>query len=376
MTVRSEVAAMAETETEKDQQKKPDKHNKRSRRIFVGAMVALAFVLLGAWLAREFIIPKPVPKQQAEVADTGLIDWQQVLAAHPDYEKYTALQAECDLLEWESNDIGELIELKPPKLAEDPFKESVWQKNAADVIGSRAELERKAQRLREEYKNSTKEDFEARRQAIDAEYLNAILNLNIKLDNQESMHNALDSKESIAQEREEWLSQRSQLQAERGRRQYEMWQAYKQEIEAYVQKILGPELTKWRESLPELKNQQMAAALQKQSEADSRNAETLQKQQEAAVKIQQRLEKRQLLVEKKSELAALEAHIFNDVAGKAAKVAILHHFTMILVHHPQSLYSFLPKTAGVTDTASRDSIAIGITTEDVTAEIVQEMKNL
>lgn len=364
---------MAETETEKDQQKK---NPKRSHRIFAGAMAALLFVLLGAWLAREFIIPKPAPPQETVAADTGLINWQQVMAAHPDYEQYTALRAECELLELEASDIGELIELKPPQLSEEPFKESVWQKNAADVIGSRAELERKAQRLREEYRKNTKDDFEARRQAIDAEYLNAILNLNIKLDNQESMHNALDSKESIAKEREEWLSQRSQLQAERGRRQYEMWQAYKQEIESYVQQALGPELTKWREQLPELRNQQMAAALQKQSEADSRNAEALQKQQAAAVKVQQRLEKRMQLAEKKSELAALEAHILNDVAGKAAKVAILHHFTLILVHHPQSLHSFLPRTDGVIDTAPRDSIAIGITTEDVTAEIVQEMKNL
>ncbi|SHK59830.1 hypothetical protein SAMN05216582_10911 [Selenomonas ruminantium] len=352
------------------------KKKKRGRNIVVGAIVALVFVLLGAWLARELLVPKAPPPQESVAADTGLIDWQKVLAAHPDYEKYKDMQAECELLELETNDVGELLSLQPPKLMDEPFQESVWQKNAVDVIGSRAELERKAQRLREEYKKNTQADFEARRQAIDAEYLNAILNLNIKLDNQESMHNPLDSKESIAREREDWLNQRSQLQAERGRRQYEMWKAYKAEIEAYVQKVLGPELEKWRSQLPEMKNQQMAAALQKQSEADSRNTEALQKQQEAAVKVQQRLEKRQLLAEKKSELAALEAHILNDVAGKAAKVAILHHFTMILVHHPQTLQSFLPRTSGVDDFAPRDSIAIGIATEDVTDEIVQELKNL
>lgn len=358
----------------KDEEKE---NRQRGRHIFVGAVVALAFVLLGAWLAREFIIPKAVPMPSATAeADTGIIDWQKVLEAHPDYEKYKDLQAECELLDLQTNDVGELLEVKPPQLMEETFKDSVWQKNAADIIGGRAELERKAQRLRDAYKKNTEADFQARRQAVDQEYLNAILNLNIKLDNQASMHNPLDSKESIAQEREAWLQERSRLQAERGRRQYELWKAYKAEIEAYVQQELGPELAKWRESLPQLKEQETAAALKTKSEAEARNAEALQKQQEMALKVQQRLEMRQQLAEKKSELAALEAHILNDVAGKAAKIAIIHHFTMILVHHPQNISSFLPQTAGVVNTIPRDSIAIGITTKDVTDEIVQEMKNL
>ena len=370
-TVKSEVSAMAESgEDEKKEQ------GQRGRRILVGAMVALAFVLLGAWLAREFIIPKAVPPPAAAEADTGLINWQQVLEAHPDYEKYKELQAECELLSLEVNDVGELLTVNNPQLPEETFKESVWQKNAADVIGGRAELERKAQRLRDAYKKANEEAFNAKRQAIDEEYLNAILNLNIKLDNQASMHNPLDSKESIAAEREDWLQQRSRLQAERGRRQYELWQSYKAEIEAYVQKELGPELSKWRESLPKLKDQEMAAALKTKSEAEARNAEALQKQQDIAMTVQQRLEKRQQLAEKKSDLSALEAHILNDVAGKAAKIAILHHFTLILVHHPQNVNSFLPQTAGVTDIGPRDSVAMGITTQDVTDEIVQEIKNL
>lgn len=348
----------------------------RSRHIIVGAAAALLFVLLGAWLAREFIIPKPPAHPEQMPADTGLINWQQVLEAHPDYEKLTSLQAECDLLDMEVSDVGDLLSLQPPRLLEETFKESVWQKNAVDVIGGRAELERKAQKLREAYKKRTADEFQARRQAIDEEYLNAILNLNIKLDNQDSMHNPLDSKEGIAREREQWLQERSQLQAERGRRQYEMWQAYKAEIEAYVQQELGPEFAAWRASLPQMKEQEMAAAMKTQTEADKRNADALAKQQELALKVQERLAKRQLLAEKKSELSALQAHIFNDVMGKAAKIAILHHFTLILVHHPQNLATFLPETEGIPALQPKNGVAIGITTQDVTAEIVQEMKNL
>ena len=62
--------------------------------------------------------------------------------------------------------------------------------------------------------------------AIDEEYLNDILNINIKLDNQEAMHNPLDPERQLAEERAIWLQQREQLQQERGRRQYELRQAY------------------------------------------------------------------------------------------------------------------------------------------------------
>lgn len=360
-------------ETDKDGQ---EKKRQRSRHIFAGAVVALLFVLLGAWLAREFIFPRETVTNSVTSPDTGLIDWQQVLEAHPDYGKLIALQAECELLEMETNDVGDLLSLQSPQLLAETFEQSVWQKNAADVIGARAELERKAQKLRAEYKKRTEVSYNARRQAIDEEYLNAILNLNIKLDNQESMHNPLDSKASIAQERADWLAQRSQLQAERGKRQYELWQTYKAEIEAYVQQELGPELAKWQADLPNLRNQQMAEALKTKSEAEKRNTDALARQQELARKVQERLEKRQVLAEKKTELAALQAHVLNDVAGKAAKIAILHHFTLILVHHPQTLAGFLPGAAEFNPLLSKDGVAIGISTQDVTGEIVQEMKNL
>ena len=60
------------------------KKGQRGRNIIVGVIVALVFIFSGAWLAREFIIPKAPSPTGQEMADTGLIDWQQVLQAHPD----------------------------------------------------------------------------------------------------------------------------------------------------------------------------------------------------------------------------------------------------------------------------------------------------
>ena len=102
----------------------------------------------------------------------------------------------------------------------------------------------------------------------------------------------------------------------------------------------------------------------------------MQKQMETAEKVQQRLEKRQQLEEKRAAMQSLEAHIFNDIAGKAAKIAILHHFTMILVHHPRMLSALYPEPELQDPLKPSYSIAVGISTVDVTDELVQEVSAL
>lgn len=346
----------------------------RRVRVAVGAVCALLLVAAGAGVIRHFTTPA-VTTDVAETADTGIVDWSLVLAAHPDYERYQALASECAVLELEAQDIDELFTVTKPTLDSKPFDDAVWQKNAADVIGARAELERRSKKVAAEYREATKADYEARRAAIDGEYLNAILNLNIKLDNQASMHNPLDSKESIAAEREAWLAEREALQRERGAKQMELARAYNAEITAHVNAVMGPELKKWQDSLPQAHAEQAAAMAARQSEADKRNADAMEGQLEIATRVQQRLEKRQQLADKKSELAALEAHILNDISGKAAKVAILHHLTLIVVHHPRVLSAF--DVGASADPLSRSSsIAIGVKTIDVTAELVSELATL
>ena len=166
------------------------------------------------------------------------------------------------------------------------------------------------------------------------------------------------------------------MQQERGERQRELYRQRQQDIAAHVQSVVGPELAKWRGNLPQTRVQQEAAAVQKQSDADARNTELISRQMETARNVQQRLEKRQQLADKRAALGALEAHILNDVAGKAAKIAILHHFTLILVDHPRTLSSFDPNLEAVDPLRAKASIAVGVKTIDVTDELVQEMKTL
>ena len=348
----------------------------RRRRIAAGAVAAVCLAAAGAGLFHSFVRPPSASQEPAAAADTGLIDWQKVMEAHPDYSRLKELREECRVLELEVQDVSDLFSVQPPEQDPKPFEDSVWAKNALDIVGQRAEIERKSQRIAEEYRKATEADYEARRRAVDEEYLNAILNLNLKLDNQEAMHNPLDSRQQKDEERAAWLQEREKLRQERGMRQWQLYQEYQQEIEAHVQKVLGPELAAWRAALPQKRAQQQAEAAARQTEADKRNAEAMQKQMELAQKIQQRLEKRSELADKQSKLQALEAHIFNDIAGKAAKIAILHHFTLILADHPRVLASFEPSFELVDPLRRTDGIAVGVKTMDVTDELVSEVRTL
>ena len=375
------------TEQDKNQQSAPSppvagtgtgRHGSKHRREFlVGTLAAVCLLAAGAGLVRYFVAENRIAADSVIAdADVGLTDWQQVIEAHPDYLQFKHLQEECRTLELETQDVSDLFRVSPPAIDPKPFEDAVWQKNAHDIIGGRLDLERKANKIRADYTAATEAEFQARSKAIDEEYLNAILNLNIRLDNQAAMHNPLDSKQDIANERAAWQQQRRQLQQERGERQRELYRRRQQDIAAHVQSMVGPELDRWRADLPRTRAQQEAAATQKQSAADARNTEIIAQQMEAAQRVQQRLDKRQQLADKQAALEALEAHILNDVAGKAAKIAILHHFTLILVDHPRTLSSFDPNMEAVDPLRAKASIAVGVKTINVTAELVQEIETL
>ncbi len=350
---------------------------KKRREVLIGSVVAVCLIVVGAGLFHHFIDSnKTTGQSTAAEADAGLIDWQQVIEAHPDYQQLKTLQDECKTLELETQSVDDLFKVSPPDGNPKPFEDAVWQKNAHDVIGGKVELERKANKIRAEYTKATEAEFQARIKAVDDEYLNAILNLNLRLDNQAAMHNPLDSKQDIAAEQAGWEQERQQLQQERGARQQELYRARQQDIAAHVRSVLGPELAAWQKSLPQTRTEQESDAVRKQSEADARNTDIAAQQMDMAQKVQQRLEKRQQLADKRSAMAALEAHILNDVAGKAAKIAILHHFTLILVDHPRTLSSFDQKLDTIDPLHAKSSIAVGVKTIDVTDELVQEMASL
>ena len=162
---------------------------KKRKEILMGSAIALGLVFLGAWGIRA-LMPGHEPVKQTAAASIGLVDMQKVMEAHPDYEKLETLQKEYKSLELSLKDTEKLPEMKvePPTVDAKPFDDSVWQKNAQTVIGGRSELEREAKKVEKAYREAHEAEYESRRKAVDEDYQNAILNLNIKIDNQKAMH--------------------------------------------------------------------------------------------------------------------------------------------------------------------------------------------
>lgn len=347
----------------------------RARLVGLAALALFAGLLLFAGWSVSRIFFKQTPPTPSAVADVGVVQMARVLAAHPDYAHLTELRATRDRLRADLNRALSPLSVKPSKTDAKPFDDAVWQKNAQTVIGARSELERERARIEQAYRKEHEAEYESRRQAIDAEYLNAILNINLKLDNQDAMHHPWDKKEDLAAEREKWQEELTALQHERGARQMELYRAWQQEVADHVARVLGPKLDAWKANAKTALDQQKAESARQQSEVQARNVAALQEQMDASRAIQQGLEKREQLQGVEDEIQSLETHILSDIAGRAAKVAILHHFTLILASPAETLDYALPAVRTGAPPV-RFAPVVGSGTEDVTDALLEEMKGL
>lgn len=352
---------------------------KKRKEIILGSAVALGLVFLGAWGLRA-LMPGHQQVQTTEAASIGLVDMQKALEAHPDYDKLLSLQKEYKSLELSLKDTEKLpkMPVQPPQVDSKPFDDSVWQKNAQTVIGGRTELEREAKSVEKAYREAHQAEYDSRRKAVDEDYQNAIFNLNLKIDNQKAMHHPWAKQEDLDAEKADWENQRSLLQQERGMRQQELAKEWEKEVNSYVQSVMGPKVAKWQEQAKTAMNQQKSAAVRKQSDVQQRDTQAMavQNQQDAELNIQERVQIKKQMAEKAEEIQALDTHIRNDIAGKAAKIAILHHFTLILANPAEDLVYKLPLDVPDSMKPNRFMPVVGSDTEDVTDELVEEMGTL
>ena len=352
---------------------------KKRKEIILGSAVALGLVFLGAWGLRA-LMPGHQQVQTTEAASIGLVDMQKALEAHPDYDKLLSLQKEYKSLELSLKDTEKLpkMPVQPPQVDSKPFDDSVWQKNAQTVIGGRTELEREAKSVEKAYREAHQAEYDSRRKAVDEDYQNAIFNLNLKIDNQKAMHHPWAKQEDLDAEKADWENQRSLLQQERGMRQQELAKEWATEVNSYVQSVMGPKVAKWQEQAKTAMNQQKSAAVRKQSDVQQRDTQAMavQNQQDAELNIQKRVQIKKQMAEKAEEIQALDTHIRNDIAGKAAKIAILHHFTLILANPAEDLVYKLPLDVPDSMKPNRFMPVVGSDTEDVTDELVEEMGTL
>ncbi|MGO5131141.1 hypothetical protein [Mitsuokella jalaludinii] len=355
-------------------EKQPGLWQKKRREIILGAAIALGLVFLGAWGLRT-LMPGHQAVEQTAAATVGLVDMQKAMEAHPDYEKLKDLRSEYQRLTLSLKDTAALppMTVQPPQTDAKPFDDSVWQKNAQEVIGGRTQLEREAKAVEKAYREAHQAEYESRQKSIDEDYRLAIFNLNLKIDNQKAMHHPWTKQEVLDQEKAEWEQERAALQQERGMRQLELERQWNKQVAAHVQSVMEPKLAAWRQKAQAAMTQRQSDALAKQSEVQARNTDAMQQQMDVSLDLQQREAIRQQLSDIQQQIQALDTHIRNDIAGKAAKIAILHHFTLIVATPAENLDYALPSARTPALDMQRFYPVVGTDTEDVTDELVTEI---
>ena len=363
--------AKAEISTPNHAAKPPEKKPRSKRAIVLGALVCIAVLCCGALLMKGILNRDATPAAKPTESTTGVVRLQELVQAHPEYERLQTLMAErTELKARLKQSLDVPLAVQPVAVDSKPFDDSVWQKNAQDVIGRRFELERAQKKAAADYKAATEADYKAQSNAINEEYLNAILNIKIKLDNREAMRLTDDVIAKLNADLDE-------LEAERGGRQIALYRQWQAEIQAYAEQSVAKEFATSRADMEQLKNQREAEAAKAQSEAQQRDiAAITARMNESAAKQQQAVATQTMLHENEQQILALESKILNDIASKAAKVAILHHFTLIVCDPARSLTSLLPdglRPAAGPDVPERYVKTVSVNATDVTDEVKDEL---
>ena len=334
----------------------------RRREILAGGIVLLVIAAVCYFL--------PAREQPRAAEDIAVMRISEVLVAHPSYARLMELRAEEATLALAVRDVPEVFSLTPPAADDAPFQDSVWQKNAQTVIGARVELERERKRLTEVYRKQTEDDYERRKKQIDDEYQNAITNINLKIDNQRAMHGPRVSEDELAQERAGLEAQREALRQERGARQAELYRTWQEEIRARVAARIEPQQATWTAKAKATIDAQKAEA-----EAEERNAAAMERAAKAQDAHAAAARRAARLAQVRRDADALEEAIWRDVRSRAAKIALMQHFSLILTAPQADDAAHLAPARPFVQRRYMPPITVDAA-RDVTADMVREMQSI
>ena len=337
---------------------------KHKRQVLAGAAVVLvslgalwAYLMWGA-VKPETVVAEPI---------IGVLDMQQLIKAHPDYGRLQEIQRDIDHLE----NALVLEDIKLAQTAPTPekelFQEAADQKSRLDSLARHDQLVHQLNALAEEKRQELRPKFEAERQEAEQKYLNEMLNLRIKIDSAdvlgltpEQVQEMQVRIESLQQQRGQVVAQLSQEQEERFR-------------QLMAQEAAGP-MAELQRLEAQTKQELQQAELDKELEVQNRNAQAME---QAVSPVESKIntaKKRALLEGRKIQLRQIQDKIRNDIAGRAAKLAIMHKLTLILASPADNLRGIDYENLGAGKWEPTLSPVIGINTLDLTEEMLQEMK--
>ena len=337
---------------------------KHKRQVLAGAAVVLvslgalwAYLMWGA-VKPETVVAEPV---------IGVLDMQQLIKAHPDYGRLQEIQRDIDHLE---NALA-LENIKLPQTAPTPekelFQEAAGQKSRLDSLARHDQLVHQLNAMAEKKRQELRPKFEAEHQEAEQKYLNEMLNLRIKIDSADVLGLTPEQVQEMQVRIESLQQQRGQVVAQLTKEQEERFR------QLMAQEAAGP-MAELQRLEAQTKQELQQAELDKELEVQNRNAQAME---QAVSPVESKIntaKKRALLEGRKIQLRQIQDKIRNDIAGRAAKLAIMHKLTLILASPADNLRGIDYENLGAGKWEPTLSPVIGINTLDLTEEMLQEMK--
>lgn len=337
---------------------------KHKRQVLAGAAVVLvslgalwAYLMWGA-VKPETVVAEPV---------IGVLDMQQLIKAHPDYGRLQDIQRDIDHLE---NALA-LEDIKLPQTAPTPekelFQEAAGQKSRLDSLARHDQLVHQLNAMAEKKRQELRPKFEAEHQEAEQKYLNEMLNLRIKIDSADVLGLTPEQVQEMQVRIDSLQQQRGQVVAQLTKEQEEYFR------QLMAQEAAGP-MAELQRLEAQTKQELQQAELDKELEVQNRNAQAME---QAVSPVESKIntaKKRALLEGRKIQLRQIQDKIRNDIAGRAAKLAIMHKLTLILASPADNLRGIDYENLGAGKWEPTLSPVIGINTLDLTEEMLQEMK--
>ncbi len=337
------------------------------RAVYLGAAVFACLLLGGLWLWKQPPSPtgEKTPAAATSLSSMGVVDVGEVLKVHNAYDTLESLHGERQRLQADLDIARQmLVTLSAPQASRIPFEDAARQKEEKAVVRLHGEFLEKLAALEKAKRNELKPAYEAARDEINAQYFNDIFNLQLKIDNAGSMQ--LPEEKLAAMEIE-----MMNLKRERGRKQWELMRKYEEQVQEYLQALAAEHGMNLEDLRQKTSEQIRAEELRRQAEAQKRNADAIQKNLLEGAKLRKRVqEKQQALSHKEQEIQAMEEAMLQEIASKAAKVAVRHHLSCVFAKF--FVASHWPVSDD--DPAIHPIGLVNISAMDITEELVKEMR--
>ena len=317
--------------------------------------------------------PDSEPVQSKQVKESqpalgiGIIDFDVILENLPnDDGRLSELRSLETRLKLELSDAMKPVIISPPKVEENIFDDSIWQKNAQTIISSAAEIERRKKQIAEDYRKATESEYLKKRDEANNKFLNEILNIKLKLQNADNMR-------LTDEQIKEFENRLDEIQLQRNELQRELMEQWTQEIYNYAEEAVKADAEKLRAQAQESMARVREETQKQQKAVEARNKSIMEQAMQDSVARQDK--RRQLmsqLQDVSSERQKLEDEMIESIGDVASKLAVIHKLRLVLVRNAES-----GMQSNFNETSTKDnSIKIfdGANTVNLTNELIKELQ--